>query len=496
MHDDPRTLSKLCVLLISFTCNSMAFSITPYFTPYAHHELGIDESLIGLIFSSFPVGYMILTAVMGLFNIAHLKISTVSTGWRVAVLAFGAFTTLFALTPTMLRGRLQHDYPPSTYVALFCTFRLLEGACVAVMDVLVLVYLTKMYPDAVSEVLGEKEACVGLGVVLGPPLGGALYHLGGFCLPPMATGGLVVASTILAHLTSTLRDDVRAVHSWRFVPREWVVAATEGRLLHAEDMAAFRVKELQLAGEQVELTLAHFRRLVRLPAYAAVGPMVLFMVAVAYFAFVEAMLPLYYKDAFGTTPWAFGLCLGSVALAYSIAAVFSGKYFNKERHAVRPHVCVLGSVFQAIFLFFLAPSFDVILGRPVSDRRTGFLPLSIVALIGGGFCFAIPTVVGTALVVDTATVADQKLLPAVSAAVSFSASLGGAIGPLVGSALVGCFGFSMACFVFCCAGVLIAALYWSLYTLSCPRTSSGSSSFVVNAAPEDVDTKSPLLVEA
>eukprot|EP00118_Oscarella_pearsei_P018728 m.193589 g.193589 ORF g.193589 m.193589 type:complete len:113 (+) comp39479_c0_seq1:186-524(+) len=49
------------------------------------------------------------------------------------------------------------------------------------------------FPDKVLTVMGTLEVMAGLGYMIGPSLGGALYKVNGFSLPFYVTGGLILA---------------------------------------------------------------------------------------------------------------------------------------------------------------------------------------------------------------------------------------------------------------------------------------------------------------
>ena len=54
----------------------------------------------------------------------------------------------------------------------------------------------KEFPDNVATMFAILETFFGLGMILGPFIGGLLFQLGGFILPFVILGGVLVAGTI------------------------------------------------------------------------------------------------------------------------------------------------------------------------------------------------------------------------------------------------------------------------------------------------------------
>lgn len=57
------------------------------------------------------------------------------------------------------------------------------GAGSAMVQVTTFAMLSSLYPDKVSLYIARIELALGVGMIVGPPLGTLLYNLGGFALP-------------------------------------------------------------------------------------------------------------------------------------------------------------------------------------------------------------------------------------------------------------------------------------------------------------------------
>ena len=57
-------------------------------------------------------------------------------------------------------------------------------------------FLAQEFPDNVATMFAILETFFGLGMIMGPFCGGLLYEVGGFILPFVTLGGVLVAATI------------------------------------------------------------------------------------------------------------------------------------------------------------------------------------------------------------------------------------------------------------------------------------------------------------
>ena len=69
-------------------------------------------------------------------------------------------------------------------------------------------YLAKEFPDNVATMFAILETFFGIGMIMGPTVGGALYELGGFTLPFVALGSVLVGAAIFcSFLLPSSRDE-------------------------------------------------------------------------------------------------------------------------------------------------------------------------------------------------------------------------------------------------------------------------------------------------
>ncbi|CUG87087.1 transmembrane protein, putative [Bodo saltans] len=581
------------------SCNTMAFSITPYFSSDAKHDFFMGETMIGLVFASFPMGYMITCVCMSLANISHLKMSTLTLWIRGFVLAFIGFSVMFGLTPTILRTFTSAA--AVAYATMFGSMRFLQGVTVAVLDVLILLYITKLYPEQVSAVVGQKEAalglgvvfgpphmclhepgqhlslenvdanvvdqgfrpCVhrllgdvwtdtycsansylisrslrddvrqhalssgcnccrsgradfavhyktvspeqvsavvgqkeaalGLGVVFGPPLGGALYSAGGFKAPPIVTGAIVLSIALVTQLVLWRAPYLRELHALREVPAH-LLKETES-IQHAaiatvEDDSVVGTKESGSAGsneaspliisdssraglvdgngegEPSSVSVKNVMDLFRLlPLYTTAGPFCITIFSAACFAFQECMVPLYALDTYGVQAWGVGITMSGAAIVYAFSAVFTGVFLAKpSRHRSRPWVLTVAALVLALGTATIAPPTHLF-----SDNHTisginiphgyAVTVIGVLTCCGG---MAMVVVTAVAMLVDQSRATSAVLVPTAAAVTSFGMSFGSFVGPIVGSALTESFHFEAAFFSLACSVVVLSCFFATL----------------------------------
>ena len=56
--------------------------------------------------------------------------------------------------------------------------------------------LIDLFPNKVATLMSYTEMCIGVGYMLGPPLGSFLYELGGFILPFEVVGSVCICAAI------------------------------------------------------------------------------------------------------------------------------------------------------------------------------------------------------------------------------------------------------------------------------------------------------------
>lgn len=91
---------------------------------------------------------------------------------------------LFAAgSSTILFGLLDRAPYGTSFITLAFLIRIVEGIASAAFMTASYAAMAKEFPDKIATTFSLLETCFGLGLILGPTLGGAFYELGGFLMP-------------------------------------------------------------------------------------------------------------------------------------------------------------------------------------------------------------------------------------------------------------------------------------------------------------------------
>ncbi|XP_031570583.1 MFS-type transporter SLC18B1-like [Actinia tenebrosa] len=156
--------------------------LAPFF-PEEANKFGINESETGLIFGVYSLVAFLASFIYGSFLLPKIG--------PYFVLFFGLFLNGGAV---LIFGYLNL-LPKGQMFAVFCLVtRGISALGGSACETAVMVILIQEFRDNLTTVIGMLELFTGLGFTLGPFAGGALYSLGGFRLPLLVTGGLLLSA--------------------------------------------------------------------------------------------------------------------------------------------------------------------------------------------------------------------------------------------------------------------------------------------------------------
>ena len=96
----------------------------------------------------------------------------------------------------LLFGTLDFIEDKTLFLGLSYLLRILESVAEAASWSAVFAMLLHMFPDNVATMFAISETFFGIGMIVGPTVGGALYEAGGFTLPFAALGGVLVCAAV------------------------------------------------------------------------------------------------------------------------------------------------------------------------------------------------------------------------------------------------------------------------------------------------------------
>ncbi|KAG7509966.1 MFS-type transporter SLC18B1 [Solea senegalensis] len=170
-----QTFTLLSMASVNFS-SMMCYSILGPFFPTEAVKKGASQTEVGLIFGCYAVCNLIGSLVMGKY--------IVQIGAK-----FMLITGLFVSSGcTILFGLLDRVPAGPAFISLCFIVRSVDALGFAAAMTSSFAVTAKIFPNNVATVLGSLEIFTGLGLILGPPLGGWFYQSFGYEVPFMLLG--------------------------------------------------------------------------------------------------------------------------------------------------------------------------------------------------------------------------------------------------------------------------------------------------------------------
>ncbi|XP_073244093.1 MFS-type transporter SLC18B1-like [Porites lutea] len=288
------TLVSLCLVYFAATAS---FAILSPFFPSEAQEMGASGTMIGLIFGIYPLVVFLVAPLLGVFLPQVGPKFTLTAG-------------LFLCAGSQILFGFVSLLPKGEVFVVFCfILRVVMAFGGAAADTASFAIVAGEFGAKIGVVTGAMETFTGLGFMLGPPLGGVLYSAGGFKLPFIVMGSLLLS--ILPVVLIILPRD------------ENVFREKKGSLIQAA----------------------------KIPGVAVIGFCIL--VSGIILSFLDPTFAPYMKK-FGLGPSKVGLLFLLVAGSYAISAPVVGWICDKTGKTRL--VMLLGVLFVIIGILMLAPA--------------------------------------------------------------------------------------------------------------------------------------------
>lgn len=180
MTKNPK-VTLLCLSLVNLTAYLTMSIIAPFF-PYEASVKGMRESLAGFVFSVYAFVMMVSSPLLGkLLPVVGVKFMLLSGIW-------------FSGWSNVLFGVLEDVHDTTTFTVLCFVVRAVGAFGAASFSTASYTYIIHLFPENVGLAFGLTETCVGIGMSLGPAVGGLLYGIGGYSLPFYVLGSFILAT--------------------------------------------------------------------------------------------------------------------------------------------------------------------------------------------------------------------------------------------------------------------------------------------------------------
>ncbi|XP_056020467.1 MFS-type transporter SLC18B1-like [Ostrea edulis] len=209
----------LAVTAFSNFLNVSCFSLSMSFFPTKAEKKGVPQTVIGIIFGVYELVIFLSSPILGNY------MTRIGTKYMyLAGTMVGGFGAL-------VFGVLDNFSDEMVYSVVCFLCRAMEGFGSSMFYTASFATITGSFPDNVGTALGLLQTSGGLGIIIGPAVGGALYELGGFGLPFFVVGSMIILSgtsgyLLIRHISDSPRDRHKSVFFLLKNPYTWVVSLT------------------------------------------------------------------------------------------------------------------------------------------------------------------------------------------------------------------------------------------------------------------------------
>ena len=383
-----KMLVFLCINLTNLCCHSV-YSVLAAFFPQQAKAKGMSDDAVGIVFASFAAVIFLCSPMAGGWMTHYGKVWVYITG-----ICLVSLSTIFFAGATMM--------PDGMPFASWClSMRLLQGVGSAMEETAAYAIIADLDSENVSFYLGITEISTGLGYMVGPPLGGWLFSIGGFTMPFLVLGLLLLPAAALIYTR---------------VPIEM-----------------FRVSKDELDAK----TEVSMRSLLRNPQVVVIA--VASMLANSDYAFLEPTLGDHSTAMkLASSPDSIGMLFSIASVTYTVSCPLIGMLANRSRFGPR-RVILSGLVLQLVGFLLIGPSPILRISEQVEMPQMAF---SLV-LFGLGESMSMTPVMDDMM--HSCGPSADAAVNSLSSLMASSFSLGQMIGPLIGSAITARLGFPWAC---------------------------------------------------
>ncbi|XP_066470820.1 MFS-type transporter SLC18B1 isoform X2 [Tiliqua scincoides] len=284
------------IATINFS-SMICYSILGPFFPTEAEKKGASNTVVGLIFGCFALFNFLTSLIMGNY--------LVQIGAKFMFVA-GMFVSGCV---TILFGMLDRAPDGPVFIGLCFLVRAVDAIGFAASMTASFSILAKAFPNNIATVLGSLEIFTGLGLVLGPPIGGFLYQNYGYEIPFIVLGCVVLVMVPLNIFFLPKYDSIPSKDSF------WKLIAIPKIMLLCSTMFSLS---------------------------ACLG-------------FLDPTMSLFVLNKFHLEVGYVGLVFLGLALSYSLSSPLLGFLSDKMPH-LRKWLLVIGGLMTALCYFMLGPA--------------------------------------------------------------------------------------------------------------------------------------------
>ncbi|CAG5036397.1 unnamed protein product [Parnassius apollo] len=179
----------LIIVVISLAdfCNALCVALQAPFYPQEAEKKGCSATEYGLVFGVFELVVFLVSPLYG----AHLNRIGPKLLFNAGIQTTGTCAILFGLLDNV-EGHLP-------FITLSFMIRIIEAMGNAAFLTASFAIIAKEFPNNVATMFASLETFFGLGLIVGPTLGGALYGIGGYYLPFAVLGATLFCTAVMSY---------------------------------------------------------------------------------------------------------------------------------------------------------------------------------------------------------------------------------------------------------------------------------------------------------
>ncbi|XP_027489832.1 MFS-type transporter SLC18B1 isoform X1 [Corapipo altera] len=275
----------------------ICYSILGPFFPSEAEKKGASNTIVGLIFGCFALFNFLSSLILGNY-LTHIGAKFMFVA---GIFVSGCVTILFGMLDKVPSGPM--------FIGFCFLVRAIDAIGFAAAMTASFSILAKAFPTNIATVLGSLEIFSGLGLVLGPPLGGFLYQSFGYEVPFITLGCIVLV----------------------FVPMNMCILPKYDSIPSKES----------------------FWKLIRLPKVLVLC-LTIFSLS-ACLGFLDPTMSLFILQKFKLPSGYVGLVFLGLALSYSLSSPLLGLVSDKLPY-IRKWLLIAGGLLTALSFFMLGPA--------------------------------------------------------------------------------------------------------------------------------------------
>jgi len=179
-------LTVITFVVVNF-CNAMCASMQAPFFPREAVSKGLEVWHFGLVFGAFEITVFIVSPIIG----ANINKIGVKRTLNLGIGAVGLILIGYGCLGLLQNGKV--------FLGLAFTLRIFEACGNSMFLTGSFSSIAREFPDKVASMFAMIELFFGIGEIVGPVVGGALYEIGGFTLPFAVMGSTLFFSSIFIY---------------------------------------------------------------------------------------------------------------------------------------------------------------------------------------------------------------------------------------------------------------------------------------------------------